>query len=380
MRLSVCLLTRNEAENLPRVLQSVRGIADEIVIADTGSTDETLALAEQAGARVQKVEWQDDFSAARNIALDASTSDWILWLNPDEELEAGSASALRASLDRPEVLAYVVRVLSQIKPDAPNHCSESVQPRLFRNRPDVRFVGRVHPAFRVPLLDLARQSSMQVLPAEFAIRHHAYLAQLNKGRLRWGLRLLELELKDRPGQLHYLIEYGRTLLLLDEPKGHEVMAEALAEMLRHRDEPHAPANNAGQLMEYLLTVSPEQSRCKLSDDEIYDLVVRWFAQSPPILWVLAEALFRKNQFRHAAFLLEQLVRCGRTGVYDRSTPFDPAVMGDGAILNLGACYSRMGQLDGALRCFASVAQSPTHGAQARGYFDEVMRMKAQGPR
>src|SRR5262245_21570036 len=106
MSLTVCLLTRNEAGNLDRVLGSVAGVADEVVVADTGSTDATVEKAQALGARVTSVAWDDDFSAGRNQALDQATSDWILWLNPDEEFEAATRPALTACLNQVQALAW----------------------------------------------------------------------------------------------------------------------------------------------------------------------------------------------------------------------------------------------------------------------------------
>src|SRR3954470_19000741 len=96
--LSVCLVTRNEEANLPRALASVRGLANEVVVAETASADRTAQVAEGLGARVYPFAWDDDFAAARNAALERATSEWVLWLNPDEELAPGSGGPLQAAL------------------------------------------------------------------------------------------------------------------------------------------------------------------------------------------------------------------------------------------------------------------------------------------
>src|SRR5947209_8459800 len=86
MSLSVCLLTRNQETDLPRALRSVAGLADEVIVADTASTDGTARVAAALGAKVVQFPWNDDFAAGRNFAVGQATSDWILWLNADEEL------------------------------------------------------------------------------------------------------------------------------------------------------------------------------------------------------------------------------------------------------------------------------------------------------
>ena len=80
-RLSVCMITRNESADLARCLSSAKGLADELVVVDTGSTDDTIAIARSFGAHVIEHAWRHDFAEARNVSLDAATGDWILSLH-----------------------------------------------------------------------------------------------------------------------------------------------------------------------------------------------------------------------------------------------------------------------------------------------------------
>jgi Glycosyl transferase family 2 len=362
MSLSVCLVTRNEEENLPRVLRSVAGLADQVVVADTGSTDRTAAVAAELGARVEQFPWDDDFSAARNFALDMATGDWVLWLNPDEELLPSSHDAVRQATADPGTLAYHVHVQDQVRADRPDVVTQTVQLRLFRRDPELRFVGRLHPHFITPPEEVARRRGKQVGLAAVTVRRHGYLSKLTPDKLQWARRLLERELQDRPGQLHYLIEYGRTLLLLNDPRGHEVLADA-AERLRGAGTA-APTSTAASLLEYLLTVSPAQSRTRVTREEARELALRWFPNSPPLLWRLAEQDFQAGNFRGAAGHLERLVAFGRTGAYDRSQGFDPSIVGAPAVMNLGVCYLRLGMLDPAEACFRQLLQAPEHAGAA----------------
>ena len=91
--LSTCLITFNEEHNLPRVLNSVQGVADEIVVVDCGSKDRTVEIARDHGARVITQAWTN-FAEQKNIAAAAASHDWILSLDADEEL----SSALHSSL------------------------------------------------------------------------------------------------------------------------------------------------------------------------------------------------------------------------------------------------------------------------------------------
>lgn len=99
--LSVVVITRNEAKNLPRLLASVRGLAGEIIVFDSGSTDDTVALAEAAGARVVDCEWKG-WSATKNAANEAARGRWILSLDADEALDPVCVSAIRDHIEKGE--------------------------------------------------------------------------------------------------------------------------------------------------------------------------------------------------------------------------------------------------------------------------------------
>src|SRR5262249_28835430 len=158
-------------------------------------------------------------------------------------------------------------------------------------------------------------------------------------KLRWGARLFKRELEDRPGQLYYQIEYGKILLMLQDPAGHKVLAEAAEQVRAQRESPAPPTLHVQRLLEYLVTVSPAHSRSRVSREEAWELAERWFPNSPPLLWARASQLFAANDFVGAAELLQRLVLLGETGSYDRSEAFEPSIIGETALMNLGACFT-----------------------------------------
>src|SRR5262245_57509130 len=94
--LSLTMIVRNEEESLDRCLASARGLADELIVVDTGSTDRTVEIARAHGASVHHFKWCDDFAAARNVALRHATGQWCLHLDADEWVVEAEAGALRA--------------------------------------------------------------------------------------------------------------------------------------------------------------------------------------------------------------------------------------------------------------------------------------------
>lgn len=92
--LSVCMMIKNEEHNLKRCLSSLNGIADELVVVDTGSNDNSVSIAESFGAKVYHHPWEDDFSKHRNQSISYASGDWLMIFDADEELFFDSSSAL----------------------------------------------------------------------------------------------------------------------------------------------------------------------------------------------------------------------------------------------------------------------------------------------
>lgn len=107
-RLSVAIVCKNNEATIGRTIESVRGLADEVVALDSGSTDGTIGLLEAAGARVERVQWAG-FAATKQMALEACRGEWILSLDSDESVEPDLAESIR-------------RVIEQPGPEAPRAC------------------------------------------------------------------------------------------------------------------------------------------------------------------------------------------------------------------------------------------------------------------
>jgi hypothetical protein len=371
-RVSVCLLTRNDEKNLPRVLGSVRDVADEVIVAESGSTDATAEVARGLGAKVVPFNWDDDFAAGRNVALRAASGDWVLWLNPDEELLPGSAPQVRLLQEAgAKAFGFLSRIRDVANPDRPEEFSETWDFRLFRRRPDAVYVGRAHPIFRDDLPRTIAAEGLNVHPSELIIRRHGYLSVLDKGKLRWAARILRRELEDRPGRFRYVVEYGRTLLLLGDTEAHRVLAEALDQLTPSLEAPSPPSADAAPLLEYVLTCPPGDYRGGLTPDRARELALRWFPNNPPLLWRVAEPYFRAGQFRPAAVVLDQLVRLGQTGGYDRAQGFDPRIVGAWAVLNLGDCYRALGDSTRARQCYERLLGDHDYEGEARERLGQI---------
>ncbi len=148
-RLSVCFITSNEEKNLPRVLSSVKGVADEIVVVDCGSMDRTKEIAREHGARLVTRAWTN-FAEQKNFAAAAASNDWILSLDADEELSSELHNALFAwKKKEPEFAVYEVARRTWYLGGWVKHTGwyPDYQRRLFR-RDAAQFSGIIHEALR----------------------------------------------------------------------------------------------------------------------------------------------------------------------------------------------------------------------------------------
>ncbi len=195
--LSLCLIARDEEEHLGRCLAAAAPLVDEIVVADTGSTDRTREVAVAYGARVVDVPWRDDFAAARNACLGAATGAWVLVLDADETLQPSPRDALAARLGDPAALAYTVELIS-------DHGGGRVETahlaRLFRNCEELRYEGRVHEQILPALCRALGRETWLPPRSGLVATHDGYRPEVRaaRGKLERNLRLLRAEIAARP--------------------------------------------------------------------------------------------------------------------------------------------------------------------------------------
>ena len=370
MSLTIAFLTRDDEARIARAILSARAVADQVLVVDAGSRDRTVESAEAAGAEVHRIDWSDDFAEGRHAAIGLARSDWVLWMNNSEELVTRDRAVFEPLLARPEAFGYWTTIQAE-------GSSEVRDVRLFRNRPDLRFVGRLHPRFEPGFVERLAREGGQVYPSPIVLRDRPAPGPIPESKLRWTARLLELELLDRPDGLPYRIEQGRTLLLLGDDRGHDAMARALEVVLKHFGEPTAPTWKVAVLLEYLLDDPRGRARGRIGREAVGELAIRWFPTYPPLLWRLAGLAFEAGESRRAADLLERLIALGESQAYDRAARFDPAILGDQARTNLGACYVVLGDLDRAESVFRATLENPRFAEPARRNLELVKRLRAE---
>lgn len=165
--LSVCIIVKNEAALLERCLKSIKPVADQIVVVDTGSVDNSREIAKQCGALVVESEWRNDFSWSRNISIEHAGGTWILWLDADDVVPQNSLEPIavlkRKAPDR--VYNFIVR---NQRPG--NTGTEFRQARMFPNRKELRFERRIHEQ----IMPSALKIGMPLETCDIVVEHHGY--------------------------------------------------------------------------------------------------------------------------------------------------------------------------------------------------------------
>ncbi|MFA6075546.1 MAG: glycosyltransferase [Negativicutes bacterium] len=190
MFVSGLVITKNEQQAIGKCLQSMLPFLDEMVLVDTGSTDETVALAQALGADVRYFDWMDDFAAARNFAVSQVKGDWIVFLDADQWFDENSIPKVRALIEQyhnqPDVNMIMVREINHY--DATNF-ADTITGKIYRNRPDIQWVGNIH-----EMLFFGEQYLSGYLHKEIIIHHYGFAPEKLKDKSGRNLKLLEKNL------------------------------------------------------------------------------------------------------------------------------------------------------------------------------------------
>lgn len=214
--LSLCMIVKNEEKYLKDCLESVKSVADEIVIVDTGSTDRTIEIAGEYNAKIFSFEWVNSFSAARNFALGNCTGNWILYLDADERLSEKSIEELKKNIIRPEKFGVKCTVKSIESESGRDNTMKYT--RLFRNISGIEFTGRIHEQIDPSLTKL----NFKIQNSNIEILHLGYNISA-EGKKEKAARNLGLLLKDfeETGSNYIAYQLAQTYNILEDMENAE---------------------------------------------------------------------------------------------------------------------------------------------------------------
>jgi len=341
--LSLSMIVRDEAAQIEDCLRSVQGFVDEMVVVDTGSTDNTVALAQALGARVERIDWPGDFAPARNQALQWVSGDWVLVLDADERLRPEAMAPLRALMAQPDVL--LINLLRHERGAVQSPYSNVS--RLFRRHPAIRWSRAYHSMVDDSVAELLQQESHWRIAdcPEPALLHDGYrpelLAQGNKPqRLR---EAMEAELLERPGDPYACAKLGS----LEVAEGNLERGTALL----RRGLEQCPADAHPERYELLLHLAlAEAARNPSAAVALY---------REALALPLAARLSLAARLNLAALLLQQGQAQEAEALCQRATAAAPEI--SLGWYNLGLIRRRLGDIAGALEAYREARRlNPEH--------------------
>ncbi|MBN1156285.1 tetratricopeptide repeat protein [Candidatus Woesearchaeota archaeon] len=345
MKLALCMIALNEERYIADAIKSLKPVLDEIIVVDTGSTDRTKEIVKGLGAKVIDFKWCDDFSAARNIGLDAATSDWIIVIDGDERISPKDLPIIKKLIEDKEADAYILiqrnygneldTVDYTINDGAYEEAADydgwypSRLVRLFRNRKEYRFSYKVHELMEPSIL----KHHGKIIDSKIPIHHYGVsrgsdeLLAKNKRYLDFALA----HIKDIPDDSKPYAEAGRAYIKMGEfDKALDLLISAYKMF---------PSSNR-----IILGLTGLLIKMNRTDDakKVLEQSLRFYPDSADILNNLGFAYFQLGNTEEGIKVLEKSLK-----VKEKNP---------GAYTNLGVIYIGKKDFEQAVRCFGEAAK------------------------
>ncbi|HEX3018631.1 MAG TPA: glycosyltransferase [Caproicibacter sp.] len=348
MLLSLCMIVKDEEENLEKCLKSVKNLADETIIIDTGSTDRTVEIAEGFGAKVLHFAWNDNFAEARNYSLSFAQGDWILVMDADDELEPGGIEKIIGLLQKAgKEELFCCKTLCYLG-DQPDTGSILINMniRLIRNNKGYRFSGRIHE--QIASCD---GGCPCVHAADICFYHYGYLKDQieRKDKHRRNIGLILKELNENPENAYMLFCMGNEYL---------ATMKATKALTYYRKSLLLTSIQAGYRSALLvrMILCCDQLRLSREMNHLIEEGIHSYPNLTDFLFFKACALQRGKKLESAIRCYKKCIRMGDPPLGSNSTM---GISTYQAQYSISIIYSQMGEYEKALRyCRAAVKSSP----------------------
>jgi len=359
--ISICMIVKNEEKHLPKCLESVRGLGAELIIVDTGSTDRTVEIARNYGARVFYFPWNNSFSDARNESLKHATKEWIIWLDADDLL--------------PETEHEKIRKLAHQKTDRGFHFilrnrgfddSRCFQLRMFPNCPDIRFEGAVHEQVASAL----KRLHMPFQNTDITLIHTGYATEeIVREKKKKYLKMMEAWLTEHPNDCLIQYQFALTNHTMDY---HEKAVQEFERFLSHSD-----CLNQDKNVTFYALILTGRSYLNLgnTDKALHYLLEaeKLHANSDFLKMSLAEVYTNRSKPRKAIQYLESVGDLTKPQI--TFMPLDFSVLYFGQQALLASNWMKLGELEKARHYLEKAEKLKPERAEIRYYWGEWHQRK-----
>lgn len=339
MLLSAAIIVRDEAEFLDGCLASLDGLVDEIVVVDTGSVDDSVAVARRHGAVVGHEPWQEDFATPRNRSLDLASGRWILYIDADERVRPGDHAAVRALLAADDDhVALRVRFVPRV------NWTPYREFRLWRHRPDIRFVGTMHETMLGAIEQVAANEGLQIddlddlVPHGLTIEHFGYEGDQSHKHAR-NEPMLRAALERQPDRPYLYDHLARIYEDLGDDERARLTWRAGLDAARRR-----PTDHPDDKLLWIDLLVHAIAR----DDPDGDVAIVLpeaqvkFPDNPVVAFAAASHAFVQGEPEQAIGRLEALLALDLDTIIETGSAYDRRIFGEWAWNLLGLCRFALG--------------------------------------
>ncbi len=345
-RICAAMIAKDEERFLAGCLESIAGEVDDVVVVDTGSRDATPDIARHHGARLHRIDWTGDFSAAINHALDHASGDWILYIDADERLRCPHPGDLRRAVADPAAAAVLLR----LRPKMNSTCYHEI--RLFRRDERIRFRSAIHETVHPAILDVCRSDGQSIVRADVGIDHLGYEGDLTHKFVR-NLEPLQRSVAATPERVFLWVDLGASLAGLgrrDEAIAAHRMA--IAQSLRTDNAKHR--RDAARAWQHLIALHVDADPALAA--EIAAEAVAAYPDDHALRLAALGARFGAGDTGPVPPELRDLAAIDAETLFDPMVAYDKRIFGEWAWDLIGAYSVRNGDRDGARAAYSRAAE------------------------
>jgi tetratricopeptide (TPR) repeat protein len=350
--LAASLIVRNEAAYLGACLDSIRDVVDDIVVVDTGSEDDTPAIAAAHGARVFRYPWHNDFAAARNAGLDCCRTDWILYIDADERLAPVSRGEVEALLSGAPEVAFRL-LLRPVIGATPYR-----EYRLWRNDPRIRFRSAIHEKVVPAIHAVSELDRRPIGICDLLLDHVGYEGDQTRKHLR-NLPLLRSQVRVEPENLFLWHHLARVLAGLGQQRASEQVLMHALELNRAKPEP----DYCGVLC-FSELIGMRMSR----GADVTTLLAegrRVYPDNYVLLWQQARQFLVAGQPARALARFDELLAADQARLPDAGPAYDQRLFGEAAHEGRGLSLFRLGRFAEAAAAYAEAERCAPGNSEFR---------------
>jgi len=350
--LSAAMIVRDEEHHLEACLLSIQDLVDEIVLVDTGSEDQSVAIARRFGARVFEFAWCDDFAAARNHGLGRCRGDWILYIDADERARPYPRTDLKPALSNPDNIGCSVLL----------HARSGYTPyremRLFRNDPRIRFEGLMHETIWPGISRSLEEDGGEIGECGLVLDHVGYDGPQDHKHER-NLRLLQKALAENPDHVYCWYHLGMVYLGLGRPESaREAWRTGIEAVRKKRQRWATDSLPFVELIQHLLATGQEAGG-------LLEEARRLFPEEQQLVWLDGHHLVRDGRLEEAVELFERLLHERESGRVDTDIGYDNRQFTSSTYATIASCCFQLGRYGDGGRYFALAEQHEPENLEYR---------------